>query len=114
MRERNRPPFQARVASVAIVTTVAVLVAACLSFMLQQWSVSGQQARMADTTLAQVVASGVASDINNGSLIEVRDDLAAAGASRDLVDARLIDGAGHTLAYFARPLKANDGTGAIL
>ena len=45
MRERNRPPFQARVASVAIITTVAVLVAACLSFMLQQWSVSRQQAR---------------------------------------------------------------------
>ena len=53
MQERNKPPFQARVASVAIVTTVAVLVAACLSFMLQQWSVSRQQARLDEMALVQ-------------------------------------------------------------
>ena len=75
MRERNRPPFQARVASVAIVTTVAVLVAACLSFMLQQWSVSRQEARAANTTLAQVIASASAPDLVSRSAASLRADV---------------------------------------
>ncbi len=44
MRKAHHPPFQARVAGVAIVTTVVVLAAGCLSFMLQQWGVAGQVA----------------------------------------------------------------------
>jgi signal transduction histidine kinase/CheY-like chemotaxis protein len=103
MRERNRPPFQARVASVAIVTTVAVLVAACLSFMLQQWSVARQEARAAHAVLAGVVASSTASDMALSGGAAAERDLAAAGAARDLVDVRLVDAAGRTVAYFAKP-----------
>jgi signal transduction histidine kinase/CheY-like chemotaxis protein len=105
MRERNSPPFQARVASVAIMTTVAVLVAACLSFMLQQWSVARQEARAAHTVLAGVVASSTSSDLALGGGAAAQRDLAAAGAARDLVDVRLVDAAGRTVAYFAKPQR---------
>ena len=103
MRERNRPPFQARVASVAIITTVAVLVAACVSFMLQQWSVSRQEARSEQSILASVVASSVAPDMVNRSPAVLRLDVASASASKALVDVRLTDEAGRTLAYFSQP-----------
>jgi signal transduction histidine kinase/CheY-like chemotaxis protein len=111
MRERNKPPFQARVASVAIITTVAVLVAACLSFMLQQWSVSGQQARQQQATLASVIAAAAAPDIAARNQVAMRYDVAAAAASRDLVDVRLLAADGATLAYFAPPGRANPKAG---
>jgi two-component system, sensor histidine kinase len=103
MRERSRPPFQARVASVAIVTTVAVLVAACVAFMLQQWSVSRQQARLEQATIASVIAGAAAPDIAARDMVGLRHDVAAAAASRDLIDVRLTDMGGRTLVYFAAP-----------
>jgi signal transduction histidine kinase len=109
MKERSRPPFQARVASVAIVTTVAVLVAACVCFMLQQWSVSRQQAAREELTLASVVASAAAPNAAAGDLGALRNDVVAAVADRDLIDVRLTDAAGHTVVYFsAPPPKTND------
>src|SRR5450432_686619 len=109
MRERSRPPFQARVASVAIVTTVAVLVAACVCFMLQQWSVSRQQAAREELTLANVIAAAAAPDAAAGDMSGVRHDVFAAAADRDLIDLRLTDAAGRTIAYFAAPPpKTND------
>jgi two-component system, sensor histidine kinase len=105
MRERNKPPFQARVASVAIITTVAVLVAACLSFMLQQWSVSGQQARQERTTLASVIAAASGPDVAHADATAMRYDVQAAAAFKDLIDVRLVAADGRTLAYFAAPAK---------
>src|SRR5580693_251983 len=97
MRDRTKPPFHARVASVAIVTTVAVLVAACVAFMLQQWSVSRQQARLEQATIASVIAGAAAPDIAARDLVGLRHDVAAAGAARDLIDVRLTDTGGRTL-----------------
>ncbi|HWF78025.1 MAG TPA: ATP-binding protein [Caulobacteraceae bacterium] len=111
MRERNKPPFQARVASVAIITTVAVLVAACLSFMLLQWWVSGQQARQERATLASVVAAASAPDVAAGNVAAMRYDVEAAAASRDLVDVRLVAADGRTLAYFAAPARPDPKAG---
>ena len=113
MRERNRPPFQARVASVAIITTVAVLVAACVSFMLQQWSVARQQARAADVVLANVVAASAAPDMANGDVNAVRSDVAAAGAAHGLIDVRLTDPSGRTLVYFAKPTGRTPEGGTV-
>jgi signal transduction histidine kinase/CheY-like chemotaxis protein len=113
MRERNKPPFQARVASVAIVTTVAVLVAACLSFMLQQWSVSRQQARQGHATLASVVAAAAASDLSARDQAGLARDAASAGAAHDLVDVRIVDIAGHPLAYFIAPPRTRPDTGPV-
>jgi signal transduction histidine kinase/ActR/RegA family two-component response regulator len=113
MRERNKPPFQARVASVAIITTVAVLVAACLSFMLQQWSVSRQQARQGHATLASVVAAAAAGDLAARDQPGLARDAASAGAAHDLVDVLIVDTAGHRLAYFIAPPRARPDTGAV-
>jgi signal transduction histidine kinase len=117
MRERNRPPFQARVASVAIITTVAVLVAACVSFMLQQWSVSRQEARLEQATLATVIASSTLPDMANAEPAALAQDVAAARASKAMVDVRLLDVHGRTLAYFAQPPRpptpADDDLGPI-
>src|ERR1700722_9424544 len=113
MRDRNKPPFQARVASVAIITTVAVLVAACVSFMLQQWSVSRQQARMEQATLASVIAAAAAPDMTAHDLSGMRGDLAGAAASRALVDVRLLDASGRTVAYFAAPTQAGAAAGPV-
>jgi signal transduction histidine kinase/DNA-binding NarL/FixJ family response regulator len=113
MRERNRPPFQARVASVAIITTVAVLVAACISFMLQQWSVSKQQARLEQTTLASVLASASAPTALTADRAGLQHDIAGAGASRGLVDVRLTDAHGATLAYFVAPPSKRPEPGPI-
>jgi len=101
MRERQRPPFQARVASVAIITTVAVLVAACLSFMLLEWSVSRQESRAQQATLASAIATSAAPDLARGDLAELGHDAVAAGALKGLVDARIVDAAGRTLTYYA-------------
>ena len=90
----------------AIITTVAVLVAACVSFMLQQWSVSRQQARQEEATLTVVIAAAAAPDMASGAGVEIRHDLEAAAASRALVDVRLTDVSGHTIAYFAPPPPA--------
>ena len=113
MRERNRPPFQARVASVAIITTVAVLVAACISFMLQQWSVSKQQARLEETTLASVIASTAAPDAAAGDRAGLQHDVAAAAAAHGLVDVRLADARGDTLVYFVAPPGKRAETGPV-
>lgn len=113
MRERNRPPFQARVASVAIITTVAVLVAACISFMLQQWSVSRQEARAEQTILGSMVATSVAADWGEHGYGDMKQDVAAVGVAKDLVDIRVVDNAGHTLAYFAAPLNAAHEAGPV-
>src|ERR1700761_7119060 len=108
MRERSRPPFQARVASVAIVTTVAVLVAACVCFMLQQWSVSRQQAAREEVTLANVIAAAAAPDVAAPDAAGVRHDVLAASAAHDLIDVRLTDTAGHTLVYVNAPPPKTD------
>ncbi|HUZ11796.1 MAG TPA: ATP-binding protein [Caulobacteraceae bacterium] len=96
-------------------TTVAVLVAACVSFMVQQWSVAREEARASDQVLASVIASGLASDLASGDAAAAQRDLAAAGASRDLVDVRLADAAGRTIAYFANraPRPGDVGAGRL-
>ena len=48
--------FHARVASVGLITTVVVLLAACLTFMLQQWAVARTQAHRFHEGLAEVAA----------------------------------------------------------
>jgi signal transduction histidine kinase/ActR/RegA family two-component response regulator len=101
------------VASVAIITTVAVLVAASISFMLQQWSVSRQQARLEETTLASVLATAAAPDMAGHDLLELQYDVAAAAASHHVVDVRLIDRGGAVLASYVAPKRDVEETGAV-
>ncbi len=113
MRERNRPPFQARVASVAIITTVAVLVAASVSFMLQQWSLSRQQAHLEETTLASVLAAAAAPDAANRDSAELQHDVAAASAARGLVEVRLVAPDGQVLTRYVASPRPGDERGAL-
>ncbi|HEY5106451.1 MAG TPA: ATP-binding protein [Caulobacteraceae bacterium] len=105
MRKANHPPFQARVASVAIVTTVAVLIAACLSFMLQQWGVARQQAHSANGALADVIAISVGPSVAGHDDAAAARTLAAVARAHDFVDARLVDAAGRDVAAFASPMQ---------
>jgi signal transduction histidine kinase/CheY-like chemotaxis protein len=113
MRKANHPPFQARVASVAIVTTVAVLVAACVSFMLQQWTVARQDSKLAYGALANVVASAAAPALIAHDHTMAAQTLVAAAQSKDLVEARLTDISGHVVASYLRPVSVNHPVGAV-
>ncbi|HUO11445.1 MAG TPA: histidine kinase dimerization/phospho-acceptor domain-containing protein, partial [Caulobacteraceae bacterium] len=90
-----------------------MLVAACVSFMLQQWSVSRQQARLEQATLASVIATAAAPDIASHDTVGMNHDLAGAAASRALVDVRLVDVRGRTVAFFAPPKRALVEVGAV-
>ena len=97
---RHEATFHAKVAGVALVTTVVVLLAACATFMLQQWAVAREQARSSYEALAVVTADLAAPAV-------VRGDLAAVGAavgalSRDprISSVRLTDAKGGVLAQF--------------
>ena len=74
--------------------------------MLQQWSVSRQQARTEQSILASVVAASIQADIAQHNYGGMQQDVAAAGAARDLVDARYVDAAGHSRAFYAAPPNA--------
>ena len=108
----DRPPrasaptatFHARVAGVGLVTTVVVLVAACLTFMLQQWAVARTQAHRFHEDLAQVAAQVAAPAMTSTDPAALAPALAAAKASKDVISARVTDAAGRELASVkARP-----------
>jgi len=101
MRKGHHPPFQARVAGVAIITTVAVLAAACLSFMLQQWGVARQEARLSLNGLGDMVATAAAPDLAAGDGGAAGLILTAAAHENPLVDARLTDLHGAVVATYA-------------
>jgi signal transduction histidine kinase/ActR/RegA family two-component response regulator len=103
MRKGHHPPFQARVAGVAIITTVAVLAAACLSFMLQQWGVARQEARLSLNGLGDMVATAAAPDLATGDRGAAGLILTAAARENPLVDARLTDLQGRVVATYLAP-----------
>jgi signal transduction histidine kinase/ActR/RegA family two-component response regulator len=107
-RPASTATFHARVASVGLVTTVVVLLAACLTFLLQQWAVERAQARITEQSLAQITATTAAAAIARGDVAEQQTPLAALRASPRVVSARLIDTHGATLAVY-RAAKPPEG-----
>ena len=87
--------FHARVAGAALVTALVVLIAACLTFMLQQWVVARQQAHTAQVSLATVTAAAV------GPALASHDDELAQATVRALANSPRISHA---------QLQASDGT----
>jgi signal transduction histidine kinase/AmiR/NasT family two-component response regulator len=94
--------FHARVASVGLITTMVVLVAACLTFMLQQWAVAKTQSHQIHQSLAHITAETAASAIAEGDVRHLRAPLAALSASERVVSATLTDPAGRPLAAYRR------------
>jgi len=98
--------FHYRVAKVGLVTTLVVLVAACLTFMLQQWAVARTQAHQMHVGLAQVTATTEAAALATGDPQAIRAPILALAAAKAVEDARLSDLKGATLADYRRPKSA--------
>ena len=93
----SHAPFQARIASVALITTVAVLLAACATFMIQQWAVSRQEARATTEALNTVVAEMAAPALAAGDADAARRAVAAVIKAPGVRSASLIDARGRVV-----------------
>jgi len=91
-------PLQARIASVALTTTVAALLAACVCFMLQQWSVARQESQANHAILAQMVAAGAAAPMADHNTVGAYRALEAVAKAPNVVSVRLTDMQGQVVA----------------
>jgi signal transduction histidine kinase/ActR/RegA family two-component response regulator len=105
--------FHARVASVGLVTTVVVLIAACLTFMLQQWAVARTQSHLFHESLAEIAAQTASPSMAPAQRIRLASSLASVQASQDVVSAQVADRSGKVLAEFRRPSPAAGDTEVI-
>ena len=94
----SHAPFQARIASVALITTVAVLLAACVTFMVQQWAVSLQETRVTGAAMNAVVADIAGPALVRGDVDAARRAVTALVAAPGVRSASLIDTRGRILA----------------
>ena len=94
--------FHARVAGVGLVTTLVVLIAACLTFMLQQWAVARTQSHQIYTGLAQITATIEAPAIAGRNEPSIQAAVRALSGSRNVESARLTGVKGEALASFQR------------
>ncbi|ODT89007.1 MAG: hybrid sensor histidine kinase/response regulator [Phenylobacterium sp. SCN 70-31] len=92
--------FHARVAGVGLITTVVVLLAACLTFMLQQWAVARTQSHRFHEDLAAIAAEMATPSVAAPGRIELSRSIDALKTSRDVVAARVTDTSGKVLADF--------------
>ncbi|PZQ59772.1 MAG: hybrid sensor histidine kinase/response regulator [Phenylobacterium zucineum] len=93
--------FHARVAGVGLVTTVVVLAAACLTFMLQQWAVARTEAHRYHEDMAAIVAqTAVPSAEDDRSGESLRRTMATLRANRNVVAVEVIDSSGRVLASY--------------
>ncbi|HWW27005.1 MAG TPA: ATP-binding protein [Caulobacter sp.] len=91
-------PLQARIASVALTTTVAALLAACVCFMLQQWSVARQESQANHAILAQMVAAGAAAPVADHNTVGAYRALEAVAKAPGVASVRLTDMQGQVVA----------------
>ncbi|HEV7384936.1 MAG TPA: ATP-binding protein [Phenylobacterium sp.] len=94
--------FHARVAGVGLVTTLVVLVAACLTFVLQQWAVARTQSHQMYAGIAQMTATTAAPAIAAGHPALIQAPIAALAANRNVAAARLTGLDGRVLAAYDR------------
>jgi len=94
--------FHARVAGVGLVTTLVVLIAACLTFTLQQWAVARTQSHQIHTALSQITASTTAPAIVEKDYDNVQAAMSALIASKAVDSAQLTDPSGRILGVFDR------------
>ncbi|PIB95863.1 hybrid sensor histidine kinase/response regulator [Caulobacter sp. X] len=109
-RESTHAPLQARIAGVALATTVLALVAACLCFMLQQWSVARQESRANHAVLAQMAAAGAAGPLADNNLAGVYRALSAVAKAPGVAAVRMVDTGGRTVAQIGDPAPADVDT----
>ena len=103
-------PLQARIAGVALATTVLALVAACLCFMLQQWSVARQEARANHEILAQMAAAGAAAPLADHNMVGVYRALEAVAKAPGVAGVRIVDAHGRLVAQLGAAEPADTDT----
>ena len=105
-RKTGAPPtasFHARVAGAALITTMVVLVAACMTFMLQQWAVATEQSHLSDVTLSEITASAAADALSAHDPHTAVAAVAALAKAPRVDRAELRDAQGQVIAAYARP-----------
>ena len=108
-RKTGAPPtasFHARVAGAALITTMVVLVAACMTFMLQQWAVATEQNHLSDVTLSEITASAAADALGAHAPHTAVAAVAALAKAPGVDRAELRDTHGQLIATYARPASA--------
>ena len=103
--------FQTRIAVVALVTAVAVLMAACLLFMLEQWRTERAHFIQNQTIAAKVMAEDVGADIDRGRA-EVRTDLDSLTTDPRIRSAAYLDVHGRPLVVVVSPRSGNTANAA--
>jgi signal transduction histidine kinase/FixJ family two-component response regulator len=89
-----------------LVTTLVVLIAACLTFTLQQWAVARTQSHQIYTALSQITAATAAPAIVEKEYDNVQAALSSLVASKSVDSARLTDMNGRILGIFERDATA--------
>ncbi|WP_269716076.1 ATP-binding protein [Caulobacter sp. NIBR2454] len=92
--------LQGRIAAVALVTTVIVLLAACLTFLFQKTAGANEARRRNHEVLAQVLAGNAAGPVLAGDRIAARQVLSAMKAAPQVTVALLRDRDGRVLAAY--------------
>ena len=107
--------FHARVAGVGLVTTLVVLIAACMTFMLQQWAVARTQSHQTHQALAAITATTAAGPIVAHDTTEAHAAINALANAKAVVGAQLSDTAGHVISSFTRGQPAaKDGATEVI
>ncbi|HEX5378288.1 MAG TPA: ATP-binding protein [Phenylobacterium sp.] len=104
-RKTGAPPtatFHARVAGAALITALVVLIAACLTFMLQQWAVAREQSHVNQVSLTEITAAAAAPAMAAHDPVAARHAIAVLDKAPRVVEARLVDADGRTLADYTR------------
>jgi signal transduction histidine kinase/ActR/RegA family two-component response regulator len=96
-----------------LVTTVVVLVAACLTFMLQQWAVARTQSHRFHESLTATAAQIAAPAMTPANTMALDQAMAAIRASGDVRSARIVDATGRELAAMRNPGPPPDETETI-
>jgi len=94
--------FHARVAGVGLITTMVVLVMACLTFMMQQWAVAGAQSTQTYQALSRITAETAAPAVRARDSHAAQAPLTALHGADDVLSASLSDADGRVLATYAR------------
>ncbi len=100
---RHHATFHARVAGVALITTVVVLVAACLTFMLQQWAVAREQSHQGHVALSEITARMAGPSLASQDMTGAKATITALARAPRVTAASLRDAQGRVVAGYERP-----------
>jgi len=94
--------FHARVAGVGLITTVVVLVAACLVFLMQHWAVARAEAHRDHLSESAITATLAAPALAAGDAVAVRGALTPLAQTQEVASAQIRDTKGVAVAVYRR------------